>query len=211
MPNNDDLDIGGSGEFTPYLKFNSKANQWSWRGEESEVQLDNPVFAMDLANIQTAWLRFGEGEAPDRLVDVGGRAPRPSDRHKRGFIVRVFSRQSFSGAGEFSSNAIGVCNVVKELHRAYKEQAAGHQGQVPIVHVTGTDTFKGKFGSNYTPRLEIKTWVARPAEMPDEPVFPVKGNGDARPKVHTSDIWGSKPKVAPAKADLDDLDDEIVF
>jgi hypothetical protein len=209
MNNDDDLDIGASGEFSPYLKYNSKSNQWSWRGEEGEVHLDSPVFAMDLANVQTAWLRFDEGTAPDRLIDgAGGRAPRPSDRHKRGFVVRVFSRQSFSGAGEFSSNAIGVCNSVRELHQAYRAQAAEHQGQVPIVHVVGTSTFKGKFGSNYAPTLAIKTWGQRPDAMPDKPLFPVRGNGAMPEPGVTAGEKAFQAAQAPIST-VADLDDDI--
>jgi hypothetical protein len=216
MPNNDDLDIGGSGEFTPYLKYNSKSNQWSWRGEDGEVQLASPVFAMDLTNIQTAWLRFDEGAAPDRLIDgADGRAPRPSNRHKRGFIVRVFSRQSFHGVGEFSSNAIGVCNALKELHQTYRSQAAEHRGQVPVVHVVGTSTFKGRFGSNFAPAFAIKAWVQRPDVMPDEPLFPVnpgKGNGAGtmKPEPVTAGEKAAQAAQAPISA-MADLDDDIPF
>src|SRR5688572_12496166 len=61
---NDDLDIGADGEFTPYLKFNAKSAAWSWHDQDGAAVLTSPRFVMDLANIQTAWVRFDEGSAP---------------------------------------------------------------------------------------------------------------------------------------------------
>ena len=198
----DDLDIGATGEFSPYLKFNAKTPKWSWRSEDSEIDLDQPRFAIDLANIQTAWVRFDEGAAPDRAIDPSprNRAERPSERHKRGFIVRVYGRNAFKGAGEWSSNAVGVCNAVRELYRAFKAQALGHPGEVPIIAVTGMDSFKSRYGTNYSPQLTITAWIKRPAELPDEPVVPVKGNGGASPLAS---------QIDPGQHD--DLDDDIPF
>jgi hypothetical protein len=196
--NDDDLDIGATGEFSPYLKFNARTKQWVFRSEDGETNIDSPQMrmAMDLANIQTGWVRFDEGTAPDHVIDPAPRerAPRPSDRHKRGFICRVLGRSSFNGVGEFSSNAVGVCSAVRDLYRDFKAQAPGHPGEVPIVAVTGHDSFKGRYGTNYSPQFAINTWVKRPAEMPDEPVVSVNGSAPAT-----------------KSGDFDDLDDDIPF
>jgi hypothetical protein len=173
---NDDLDIGADGEFAPYLKFNAKQDQWSWHGEDGAAVLTSPRFVMDLANIQTAWVRFDEGSAPDYAVDPapGERAERPTERHKRGFIVRVCSKASFKGTGEFASNAVGVCNAVREIFRQYRQKAGEHPGEVPVISATGSTSFKGRFGTSHAPTLQIAAWVRRPDDLPDEPIIPVR-------------------------------------
>jgi hypothetical protein len=206
----DDLDIGASGDFSPYLKFNAKQNDWAWRSEDGEQKIDAPRFAWDLKNIQTCWLRFDEGAAPDRAIDPSprNRAQRPSDRHKRGFVSRVFGRTSFTGAGEFSSNAVGVCSAVRELYRDFKAQALGHPGEVPIVAVVGTDSFKSRYGTNYSPRFKITAWIKRPPELPDGPVVPV-ANSDAKTTPVRSQVPAQSSPEGPGQSD--DLDDEIPF
>jgi hypothetical protein len=211
-----DLDIGGSGKFSPYLKFNSKENAWSWRGEEGEVSLTKPVFVMDLANIQTGWLRFDSGAAPDRAIDVNGvRAPRPSDRHKRGFICRVFSRTSFNGVGEFSSNASSVCTVIRELYKDYRSMANDERDKVPVIAVVGSSVSKGRNGTFYAPTFMIKTWVPRPPEVPDEPVVPVEGQGGNGAEPIDRPVRGQatyEEMRAKAAGSLDDqLEDEIPY
>jgi hypothetical protein len=183
---NDDLDIGADGEFAPYLKFNAKSNEWSWHGEDGASVLASPRFVMDLVNIQTAWVRFDEGSAPDYAIDPapGERAERPTERHKRGFLVRVCSKSSFRGTGDFASNAVGVCNAVREIYRQYRQKAGEHPGEVPVISVTGSASFKGRYGTNYSPNLQITGWIRRPADLPDEPVIAVKtrrGNGSVEP------------------------------
>jgi hypothetical protein len=192
----DDLDIGADGEFAPYLKFSAKGNEWSWHGEDGAAVLTAPRFAWDIANIQTAWVRFDEGSAPDFVVDPvpGCRAERPSERHKRGFVSRVSSKSSFVGVGEFSSNAVGVCNAAREIYREYKQQAAEHDGDIPVVTAAGSTSFKGRFGTNHAPLLQITGWIKRPDNMPNEPVIPVK---PARGGNSTTEVAREAAKTTP--------------
>jgi hypothetical protein len=203
MHTDDDLDIGGGGGvFVPYLKFNAKTKQWTWRGEDGEVELSStPTFAWDLANIATGWFRFTEGSPPDRVIDGSeGRAPRPSEQHKRGFVSKVYGRSVFVGTGEFSATAVGLCEAVREVYREFRATQADHPGQVPVVTVTGTSSFKGRFGTNHAPVFKIARWVDRPAELPDE--LPVPKDEEARPVRNGA--------AAPVDH-FDDLDDSIPF
>jgi hypothetical protein len=217
MWSEDDLDIGPSGgEFSPYLKYNAKENWWGYHGDETEKELREPRFAIDLRNIQTGWLRYDEGAAPDRVVDPapGIRASRPSDRHKRGFIVRVFGRTDFTGAAEFSHNAVGVCSAIRELHRAWRAEELGHPGEVPIVAVVGTDSFKSRYGVNYSPKFKITAWIKRPAELPDEPVIAVDGiDGEAVVKMRRRTNPGNPEQIDTGDdaEQPDDLNDNIPF
>ena len=158
----DDLDIGIGGEFTPYLKFNAKAKEWTWNDEAGPEELTRPKFAIDLANITLGWLRLEEGSAPDWVLDParGQRAPRPSERHKRAFLVRVEGRDGFEGVGEFSSAAIGVGAAVRTLYQEYRSKADDHPDRIPVVEVTGYTSTKGRFGANYAPQFKI-TWLGQ--------------------------------------------------
>jgi hypothetical protein len=206
---NDDLDIGATGEAVPHFRFNAKTNEWIDRGEDGEKKMTEPPrFAIDLKNIQTGWLRFDEGTAPDRVVDPapGVRAERPSERHKRGFVCRIYGRSAFQGVREFSSCAIGLCSAVRDLHREWKAEELGHPGEVPIVAVTGVDAFKSRYGTNYSPRFRITAWIKRPADLPDEPVIPVADGEDVTPL--SSQV---RRQSNPDPGQYDDLNDDIPF
>ena len=64
------LNIGGSGIAKPFVKFNAKADKWFVRSPEGgDQEIARPTFLLDLKNIRTGWLRFREGQAPERVID----------------------------------------------------------------------------------------------------------------------------------------------
>ena len=63
------LNIGTTGSATQYAKYNSKADKWFARGETGDVEIAPPTFIADMRNITTGWLRFVEGQAPERVMD----------------------------------------------------------------------------------------------------------------------------------------------
>ena len=63
------LQIGTSGSFKPYVKYNAKADKWFIPGENGDHEIGRPTFAADFANICVGWFRFREGQAPDRVID----------------------------------------------------------------------------------------------------------------------------------------------
>ncbi len=195
------LNIGGSGIIKPYVKYNAKADKWFVRSPEGgDQEIVRPTFLLDLKNIRTGWLRFREGQAPERVIDpsLDRAAPSPAEDFKRGFVVTAFSPKFFGGAVEFSSASIHLSNAVRELYAAFEEQGAKaeNRGKVPVVACAGSEPMKDKYGTNYRPRLEIVKWVDRPGEMADES------------PVEAADVWkggapaASKPAqhVAPPPA-----------
>ena len=184
------LNIGGSGIIKPYVKYNAKADKWFVRSPEGEDQeIARPTFLLDLKNIRTGWLRFREGQAPERVIDpsLDRAATSPGEDFKRGFVVTAFSPKFFGGAVEFSSASIHLSNSVRELYAAFEEQGAKpeNRGKVPVVACKGSEAMKDKYGTNYRPRLEIVKWVDRPAEMADES------------PVEDADVWkGGAPSAA---------------
>jgi hypothetical protein len=187
------LNIGGSGIVKNYVKFNAKADKWFVRSPEGgDQEIGRPTFALDLKNIRTGWLRFREGQAPERVIDpsLDRVAPSPGEDFKRGFVVTAYSPKFFGGAVEFSSASIHLSNALRELYAAFEDQngKAENRGKVPVIACTGSDPMKDKYGTNYRPRLEIVKWVDRPAELPD--VSPVED----------ADVWKSSAPIAAKPA-----------
>ncbi|HEX6011577.1 MAG TPA: hypothetical protein VFY87_07200 [Geminicoccaceae bacterium] len=184
------LNIGGSGTLKPYAKYNSKADKWFARGENGDQEVGRPTFVADLPNIRTGWLRFQEGQAPERVIDpsLDRAAPSPGQGFKRGFVLTVFSQKFFGGAAELASASIHVGNAVREVYAAWLAQRDRHPGQLPVVACTGAEPMKDKHGTNYKPRLELVRWVERPAQLPDaSPVEP-------------HEVWQGEAAAVPPRA-----------
>ena len=188
------LNIGGSGIAKPYVKYNAKADKWFVRAPDGgDQEVPRPTFLLDLKNIRTGWLRFREGQAPERVIDptLDRPAPSPGQDFKRGFVVMAFSQKFFGGAVEFASASIHLSNAIRDVYAAYEEQSgkAENRGKVPVIACTGSEPMKDKYGTNYRPKLEIVKWVDRPSELPD-----------ASP-VNEDDVWkgGPAPQAAPAQ------------
>ncbi len=180
------LNIGGSGNITPFVKFNAKADKWFAKGDDSDVEIARPTFIADFANIVTGWLRFREGEAPERSIDpsLDRAGPSPGEGFKRGFVLSVYSRKFFSGLVELSGTSIHMGNAIREIYQAFETDRGNHPGEVPVIACTGSEAMKDKYGTNYKPVLELVKWVARPAELPDQS------------PVDDADVWQAE---SPAK------------
>lgn len=185
------LNIGGSGSSKQYAKFNAKADKWFVRGpENSDQEIARPTFVADLDNIATGWLRFREGQAPERVMDasIDKAAPLPGEGFKRGFVVMAYSPKFFGGAVELASASIHMSNAIKEVYAQYEADKAAHAGKLPVIACTGSQAMKDRYGTNYRPTLAIAKWVDRPAELPS--VSPIAA----------ADLWqGSAAPSAPSK------------
>jgi hypothetical protein len=179
------LNIGASGAIKPYVKFNAKADKWFAKGETGDVEIGRPTFVADLHNIATGWLRFIEGQAPERVIDPAHdqSAPNPGQGFKRGFVLAVYSQNSFGGVAELSSASLHVCNAIREIYGAFEDQRADHPGQVPVIACTGSEPMRDRYGVNYKPIFELVKWIDRPMELLDQsPVEP-------------ADIWRGAPML----------------
>ena len=56
------LNLGMSGDFKPYVKFNAKADKWFVPGENGDQEIGRPTFVADFRNIATGWLLFAVSE-----------------------------------------------------------------------------------------------------------------------------------------------------
>ena len=164
------LNIGGTGTFRNILKYNAKEGRWYLRSGDDESEIESPTMVIDLANIATGWYLFLEGKAPNRVIDpsLEFEAPQPSESHKRGFMVLVFSTKHLNGVAEMSSCSMHMCNAIGDIYKAFAAQRGDHPGKLPVVACTGTVEKPGKFGTNYKPTFEIIDWADRPDDLPDE-------------------------------------------
>lgn len=157
-----------SGNFDRYIKFNGKAGRFYLKNEEGvEEEVVPTSFIADLENIKTGWMMFAAGMAPDKVYDpnLSTQAPRPSENHKRGFSLRLFSK-SFGGIVELSGSSMHLNNSINDLYEDYESKR--EEGKVPVVKFTGTTAMKDKQGTNYKPNFQIEKWVDRPAELGEE-------------------------------------------
>jgi hypothetical protein len=157
--------------YDPYLKWNGKAGRFFVKGETGDDKEVTPEqFILDLENIKTGWMFFAAGQAPDRVWDssLTQPAPKPSENHKRGFSVRLYSKK-LGGVFELSGNSMHLCSAINELYNSFDVQKAANAGQVPVVKFTGCQTMKDKMGTNYKPTFVLEKFVARPAELDATP------------------------------------------
>ena len=159
--------VSSGGDFDPYVKYNAKSGRWYFKDGDAETEVQNPTFVPDFEGIKTGWLLFLEGQAPDKVMDanLSTPAPKPSDQHKRGFELRLFSNDSFKGIVELSATSMHLCNAINALYEQYEEGKASNENKLPVVKYTGSTPSKDKFGTNYKPNFEIEKWVDRPAEF----------------------------------------------
>lgn len=166
------LNLGSAGgDFAPYVRYNSKAGRWYVKGDPEDTEVANPTFVADFAKIKTGWILLAEGMAPSIIYDpsLTQAAPKPSDKHKRGFTLPVFSQQAFGGVVEFTSASMHVCQTVNELYAQFEAGAAANPGALPVVQCTGSLPMKDPKGTNFKPTLVILKWVPRPVDFDQAP------------------------------------------
>jgi len=196
----------GGGDFTPYVKYNAKAGRWYTKKDEqgaAEFEVTNMTAIFDMDNIRTGWFNFPTGGAPEKTFDpsLDEAAARPSENHKRGFQVDVFSEKNLLGKREFSSTAGTVIDAINPLHTDWEAGKAANPGKVPVVKCSGVLPIVGKHGTNYQPVFEIVSWTDRPAELGAPAAkSPAASPPAAKPAAHTP-----PPAMATAGADEPDF------
>ena len=184
---------GGDGEFTVYVKYNAKAGRWYTKDDApnaAEFEVVNMTAVFDIPNLKTGWFLFQAGSAPDKSINaqLSAWGAKPSDAHKRGFQINLFSDKNLLGVREFASTAGSVIEAMNGLYDAWLAAPEAAQGKLPVVRCAGVLPVTGKHGVNYAPVLEIVAWVDRPAQLGEvtakAPVAPVIAELPAGPAVH---------------------------
>lgn len=161
--------LAQSGDFKPYIKYNSKAGRWFIREKKMvdgvekwvDVEVRNPVLAFDFDTAQTGWIRFNETGPPDRVMDAGATAPAsPGEKFKRGFVVQVAGGQKI-GVREFSANANIINEALLGLLTIWETERGQHAGEVPVFSSSEVTAITGGYGTNYKPEFELLKWTER--------------------------------------------------
>jgi len=168
---------GDGGDFVPYIKYDARAGRWYNRveGQDDLDEITNPVAIWDLATAEGGWIAYLEGMGPDYQMDMNGQpSPRPSDKHKRGFKLRMFSDKNLGGLREFSSTAKTVVTAVNTIFEAYAAAPEKAAGKLPVVACTGVLKKTVGRADVYEPQLSIVDWADRPEAFGAEtgPVAP---------------------------------------
>ena len=177
---------GGDGEFTVYVKYNAKAGRWYTKDDApnaAEFEVVNMTAVFDIPNLKTGWFLFQAGSAPDKAINaqLSAWGPKPSDAHKRGFQINLFSDKNLLGVREFASTAGSEIEAMNGLYDAYLAAPEAAQGKLPVVRCAGVLPVTGKHGVNYAPVLEIVAWVDRPAQLGEVTAKAVAGPVAAAP------------------------------
>lgn len=162
----------GSSKFITYIKYDARAGRWFTKpdGGDDEFEVKQVVALMDLEQIKSGWMHFAAGMAPSVVLDPGPGvlADRPSPDHKRGFRLMMYAPKNFGGVREWTANSKAAINGVVDLIALYTEGRDANPGKVPLVECVDTRAVAGGQSTNYEPVFAIKSWHARPAEMPLE-------------------------------------------
>lgn len=189
------LNPGGSGDYSEYIKYNAKAGRWYIKGAEGmpEVEVERPKMAFDFAGVKTGWIAYPAGAGPVKYWDPpGGTADKPNvDKIKRGFEIMVWNSQI--GWREFSSTAGAVINQVLIMEQQYELGMAQYPNQVPVFQCAGVNALTSKHGVNYEPLFELVSWIDR-AKLPtsgaetQSPLLPPRNAGQGSGEYVEDDI-----------------------
>lgn len=179
----------GGADRTPIIKYDARAGRIfridrsneSGQWETDQVEITNGFAAvMDLENIETGFLHFPAGGAPDiRTVKIGNPLPpKPSDQHKSGFkILMKLGKSSGGDLREMAANAQVSIKAMDALYDAYLAGVQDNPGKLPVVSLEKTTPVvsngkdasgKAQSSTNYQPVWAITKWVDRPAELNGE-------------------------------------------
>ena len=192
------------GDIIPVVKYNAKAGRWARvdRTDNANDEVDitrNFKAVFDFENVQTGWIAFVAGQAPDFDVvtypDTHPQRTPPTDKHKGGVRILIKLAPSCGGdVREVASVSKAFLRGMDELHDAYLAGVKANPGKLPVVTMVDTIPIvsegKGQKSTNYCPKFEIGSWVARPVDLEAQP----------RPSASAGRPAGTPPSTGSTKA-----------
>lgn len=202
------------GDFLPILKFDCRAGRMFRRdrvnGENTDIDVTKAFKAvMDLENLETGWMNFDTGGAPDfQMAVLGKGAPpaKPSDKHRMGVRMTLKLHKDCGGdIREFAGNAKALVRGVDGLHNEYLAGVKSNPGKLPVVvledAVPITSGEGARKSTNYAPVFKITGWVARP----DDLVYTPRSSSASEPSAAGSPPATGSTKVGAPVAAEDDF------
>jgi hypothetical protein len=166
-------------DFMPSAKWDAKAGRFfvfnrvqvdgQWTTQKQDVTEDFAAI-FDLPNVQTGWIRFPEGAAPETKLgpaaedkDLG---PPPSKDFKQGLRIIIRIDGDDAGAREVLNTSAAFWNAIDALHDEYLAGVEDRPGQLPVVGIGKVLFVETANGTSATPVFTILEWTPRPADMP---------------------------------------------
>jgi hypothetical protein len=168
---------GGGGDFLPIIKYDARAGRLFRVDREDGVsaQVDitrNFKAVFDFENVETGWIKFAAGSAPDfRTVPLGSdEGDKPSDEYKHGLRMCVKLGAEVGGdCRELAGTSVAFLGGVDALHDLYMSGVKTNAGKLPVVVLDETVPIESGSGSkkstNYRPVFSIAAWVSRPKDL----------------------------------------------
>ena len=159
---------GGGGAF---VRFSVEDNEWLRSSEGGDLKEFDPSSGVlvDIANVQLGWLKLSGGR--DWVAWPSNdptQAARPTDQHKQGFMVKMFSPKLFGDepVRELCTSQTGMNIFIKKLYEDCEAAPEFKEGKVPAIAINkATEKMKIGAGSTRVPPYEIKKWMDRPSEL----------------------------------------------
>ena len=221
-----DFDFGGAAESGPWLRWHARpTNDGAHQGGTWSVHEGGDSTAIDLAtglcldwpNYKTGWIQSNgaAGVAPQKQWnrDRARSEKKPGDGWSRAFWVPVaFRFENRLLRAVWESNQAGAYVGFSEAMQTLKPELASQRPQLPLLEFTGCKNVRFGAGSTVVPQFRVKSWIARPACLPEEVE-------DAAQASAPDDAWGTSqrtPAVASGAGKVfaglhSDLDDEVPF
>ena len=162
-----------------FVRYSIEDNMWLKSTPEGEPQdisdaiMSNPIY-IDIANVQMGWLKLSGGRDwvewedndPGKLgADGQLKNPKPSDAHKQGFTVQMYSKKVFGEdepQREFNSSQVGMCEFIKKLYDELEDTF--QDDKAAVIQLTGASRVKIGRGSSRIPTYKFLAMKESPIE-----------------------------------------------
>lgn len=163
-----------------FVRYSIEDNMWLMSTPEGEPQdvsdaiMENPIY-IDIANIQLGWLKLTGGRDwvvwedndPGKLgADGKLKNPKPTDAHKQGFAVQMYSKKVFGEdepQREFNSSQVGMLEFIKKLYDELENSF--EDGKAAVIQLTGASRVKIGKGSSRIPTYKFMGMNTNPIEV----------------------------------------------
>ena len=154
-----------------FVRFSVEDNEWLRSSETGDLVEFDPSsgVVIDIENVQLGWLKLSGGR--DWVEWPGNdptKAPQPSDAHKQGFSVKMYSKKLFDDepVRELCTSQTGMNMFIRKLHEECEATGNFKQGKVPAIKIgKSKEKMKVGAGSTRVPPFEIVKWMDRPEEL----------------------------------------------
>lgn len=156
-----DLDNGGDGQVSVFVKFDARNGHWSIGDDPINLKEKNVIFCTK--TLQTGWMRWVNNECQTEFThDLTAGVAKPADDDEENKWKMAFQVDLLIDGERktWSSSAIGVLKGLNELFPLIK--SGGNPGQEPQLQYKGAEKQLVGKGTTHKPKFEVVGWVDVP-------------------------------------------------